>query len=147
MIDQTKKEVFKAELKDMLSEDEDLSKGLSDKEIIYQIDDISVYGGFYDGIRSIDHNILLFPNIEWEDILKYGTLAVPETKTYISEEKVQKFENLGYQRTPLDNNHIIKETRKENFVSSDDIQSKLKNFADNHEVVIPKQEDNNLKLH
>ena len=99
------KEQYKAKLIDMLKDMPELLSGHPD-EIIYTIDDINIYGAFEYGSRGVDHNILLIEGVEWNDILEYGCLAVPETETYISEYPVEMFEALGYERLPLDNNHI-----------------------------------------
>lgn len=100
-----KKEQYKELLIDMLKDMPELLSGY-DEEIIYQIDGINVYGAFDCGSRTVDHNILLFDGIDWDDILNYGYLAVPETTTYISENPVALFDNLGYDRLPLNSNHI-----------------------------------------
>ena len=100
-----KKEQYKAKLIDMLKDMPELLSGYSE-EIIYTIDGINVYGAFVDGDRTVDHNILLFNGIEWADILEYGCLVVPETEAYISEHPVSMFDKLGYERLPLNNNHI-----------------------------------------
>ena len=100
-----KTEKYKELLIDMLKDMPELLSGY-DTEIIYQIDDINVYGAFDYGDRTVDHNILLSDGVEWNDILEYGCLVVPETAAYISEYPVKMFDNLGYERLPLDNNHI-----------------------------------------
>ena len=99
------KQQYKALLIDMLKDMPELLSGYA-QEIIYTIDGLNVYGAFYDGDRTVDHNILLFNGVEWDDILEYGCVVVPETATYISENPVEMFEALGYERLPLDNNHI-----------------------------------------
>ena len=100
-----KKEQYKAKLIDMLKDTPELLSGYPE-EIIYTIDGVNVYGAFEYGSRGVDHNILLVNGIEWNDILEYGCVAVPETATYISDNPVEMFEALGYERLPLDNNHI-----------------------------------------
>lgn len=99
------KEEYIFKLKELLMEDDDLKYG-SPNEIIYMIDGLKLYGGFDYGNRSIDHNILKFDDISWEQILNWGTLVVPETKSYISEDPVALFENMHYSRLPKDENHI-----------------------------------------
>lgn len=99
------KEEYKDLLIDMLKDMPDLLSGY-DEEIIYKLDELNVYGAFDYGSRGVDHNILLFNGVEWEDILEWGTLAVPETSTYISEDPVELFDALGYDRQPLYDNHI-----------------------------------------
>ena len=100
-----KKEQYKELLIDMLKDTPELLSGYTE-EIIYTIDGVNVYGAFYDGDRTVDHNILLFDGVEWNDILEYGCLAVPETEAYISQYPVKMFDDIGYERLPLDNNHI-----------------------------------------
>ena len=100
------KEQYKELLIDMLKDFPELLSGY-DQEIIYTIDGLNVYGAFYDGDRTVDHNILLFDGVEWNDILEYGCLAVPETEAYISQYPVKMFDDIGYERLPLNNNHIM----------------------------------------
>ncbi|HHJ7970164.1 TPA: hypothetical protein ACQNF5_000759, partial [Streptococcus pyogenes] len=59
------------------------------------------------GIRGYDHNELLLDNVTWEDILNWGTIIVPETKSYISNIHLAELDDLGYQMLPLNNNHIM----------------------------------------
>lgn len=99
------KQQYKELLIDMLKDTPEMLTGYTE-EIIYTIDGLNVYGAFEYGSRTVDHNILLFDGVEWNDVLEYGCLAVPETATYISEDNVEMFEALGYERLPLDNNHI-----------------------------------------
>lgn len=99
------KEEFKKELIEMLEEDE-TQKTENLNECLYMIDDILV-GGFENGIRGLDHNVLLFDNVEWEDILTWGTVIVPESQTYISDNEIEELENLGYTKLPLNNNHLV----------------------------------------
>ena len=101
-----KKEQYKAKLIDMLKDMPELLTGY-DTEIIYQIDGLNVYGAFDYGSRTVDHNILLFKGVEWNDVLEYGCLVVPETATYISDDNVEMLDALDYERLPLNNNHII----------------------------------------
>jgi len=94
-------------VKDLIDELE--LHGTNPYHIIYQIGDLKVYGQFDEfGTRGIDHNILKFNDITWEDILYYGTVVVPETQTYISDEEISDFEKLGYLRLPTNDNHIIR---------------------------------------
>ncbi|EPM6858975.1 hypothetical protein ACTPGW_002601 [Enterococcus faecalis] len=96
-----KKSEYILKIKEMLLDDEYMRQGNSDEEIIFLIDDLAVYGGFDMGIRGTDHNTLLFEGVEWEDILSWGVVAIPESKTYVSDEKVRRFEQLGYKRIPI----------------------------------------------
>ena len=99
---------YKEALLEMIEEDETMKSNGNDYELIYVIDDIEVAGGFYHGVRSIDHNSLKFENVSWKDILTWGTVLVPETETYASDKPIQRFEEIGYKQIPLNNNHIIK---------------------------------------
>lgn len=106
VVEMSDREQFKLEVKELIEEDEDLKFGESN-EIIYKIDDINVYGGFEMGNRGADHNILVSDNASWENIIEWGTVVVPETSTYISNEPIEEFEELGYKNLPIDNNHIV----------------------------------------
>lgn len=79
-----KREEYKQRLNELLEEDETLTHGSPD-EILYMIDNMVIFGGYELGNRSVDHNILEFDDVSWEEILDWGILAVPETKTYISD--------------------------------------------------------------
>ncbi|MCA6682753.1 hypothetical protein LF873_08130 [Enterococcus faecium] len=85
-----KREEYKQRLNELLEEDETLTHGSPD-EILYMIDNMVIFGGYELGNRSVDHNILEFDDVSWEEILDWGILAVPETKTYISDGSVAKF--------------------------------------------------------
>lgn len=100
---------FKEALLEMIEEDESMQSNGNDYELIYVIDDIEVAGGFDYGSRGIDHNALKFKNVSWKDILTWGTVLVPETETYISDKRIQRFEEIGYEQLPLNDNHILKE--------------------------------------
>ena len=66
-------------------------------------------GEFYDGMRTIDHASLVhdrYNGQEWVQLLKSGIVIVHETKSYISDNDYHDLDVLGYQRLPLDNNHI-----------------------------------------
>ena len=101
-----KRESFKNNLLELLEEDETIRKGTL-YEVIYEIDDIIIYGGFEAGYRGIDHNILKCDGVSWYDIIKWGIVVVPETTSYISNEPIEKYEYIGYKNLPLDNNHIM----------------------------------------
>lgn len=106
IIKMSKRDKFKQELLELREDDEALAYG-EEHEIIYLIDDIVIYGGFEGGMRGIDHNILLSNDVSWEDILQWGTVVVPETESYIGDSKVSRFEKIGYERLPLNRNHIV----------------------------------------
>ncbi|UJV65228.1 hypothetical protein L3K57_15595 (plasmid) [Enterococcus faecium] len=102
-----KREEYKQRLNELLEEDETLTHGSPD-EILYMIDNMVIFGGYELGNRSVDHNILEFDDVSWEEILDWGILAVPETKTYISDTMVPFFEEeLDYKRLPKNENHIL----------------------------------------
>lgn len=92
-----KKQEYKDLIIEMLNDDLDISQG-NQNEIIYIIDGVIVYGGFQDGIRGIDHNILKFDNVTWEEIFEYGILVVPEERVYYSEKSDLYLDMLGYKR-------------------------------------------------
>lgn len=97
-------------LNHMLHEQEygwDMSYGNSLNEAIYMIDDIIVYGCFVGGQRSVDHQEIKVEEVSWEDILNWGTIVVPETTSYISDVEVNELEEIGFDRLPLNNNHIV----------------------------------------
>ena len=87
-----KREEYKQRLNELLEEDETLTHGSPD-EILYMIDNMVIFGGYELGNRSVDHNILEFDDVSWEEILDWGILAVPETKTYISDTMVPFLRN------------------------------------------------------
>lgn len=87
-----KREEYKQRLNELLEEDETLTHGSPD-EILYMIDNMVIFGGYELGNRSVDHNILEFDDVSWEEILDWGILAVPETKIYISDTMVPFLRN------------------------------------------------------
>lgn len=90
------KEEYIEHLKELIAEDDGLKYGSMD-QVIYQIDDLFIYGDFDCGSRGVDHNILKSDGIEWEQIFAYGTFVVPESRVYIAEYKNPYFEELGYE--------------------------------------------------
>ena len=101
-----KKEKYKLALESSLEECPENAVG-SPHEIIYKIDDLIIYGGYCDGIRGTDHTFLLEDDMSWQEVLEMGTLCVPETSSYISNETLPEFEEIGWSQLPLDNNHIV----------------------------------------
>ena len=99
------RETYKHKLRELLRDDESLRVGYPGQEI-YQIDEITVYGGFEMGLRSVDHQILLEPEVTWDNLMTWGTVISPESQTYISDSEVPEFEAMDYQRLPLNRNHI-----------------------------------------
>lgn len=58
-------------------------------------------GEFCDGIRGVDHNVLM-PTLEGsEQLVKEITLIVPETGVDISDEVIERLEDEGLQQMPL----------------------------------------------
>lgn len=76
---------------------------LTDKfnEAIYIIDDVMISGDFCDGIRGVDHNVLLDETFKTlEQISYYGIILVPETETFFSSELSKYITEInGYTRT------------------------------------------------
>lgn len=101
------KQEFIEELLEIANEDPTFAEGKMD-EIIYMIDDHVFFGGYEDGIRGIDHDTLKFANNSWENIIKWGTIVVPELKTYISDNEVTLLNNNGYNRVPTGESHYNK---------------------------------------
>ena len=66
-----KREEYKQRLNELLEEDETLTHGSPD-EILYMIDNMVIFGGYELGNRSVDHNILEFDDVSWEEILDWG---------------------------------------------------------------------------
>ncbi len=54
---------------------EDEEKPPLNEVSLYEIDDIEVYGDFYDGERGVNYNILLNEGVDWEDIINWGRLS------------------------------------------------------------------------
>lgn len=78
------------------------------EESIYYHEAIGfIWGEFDCGIRGLDHNGLVSEDINITDLMENGVLVVPENKTYISNEKISFFENIGFDRLPLKNNHFV----------------------------------------
>lgn len=100
------REQFKLDLQELLEEDESMATG-QPAEVIYSIDDLTIYGGFYSGIRSVDHRSLIFDYMSWENLIEWGVVVIPETNTYISDESVEKYQSLGFTNIPTGDNHII----------------------------------------
>lgn len=97
---------FRCKLQELVDELPYLLNG-EDTDCIYTIDDLSIYGDFEEGYRGVDHNILKFNDVTWEEILTYGVLIVPETKTYISDKPLALYDDLGYNQLPTTKNHIV----------------------------------------
>lgn len=107
-------------LREVISEDPTMQNG-RDEEIIYQIDDLNIYGGFEMGIRGVDHKNLLFEGTTWENIMNWGTVVIPEERTYVSDRTIDFFENLGFKNLPTNENHLrnVKEGIQEKQLNTD----------------------------
>lgn len=90
----TRKEFYN-ELNNLINEGE-LQITTNLNECIYIIEDLYISGDFCDGIRGVDHNVLLFEGINWDQVIRYGTILVPETKTYINNNSNLLLNELGY---------------------------------------------------
>lgn len=151
VINMNRRENYIEQLKEHIAEDDYLAYGKGTEEIIYKIDDINVYGGFYGGVRGYDHNELLLDNVTWKDIITWGTVAVPETKSYISDSIDPQFESIGYIRLPLDNNHIMGfknpeglETNLEGTEQSSKdvtVQESLDKYAEDHKIELKQDQE------
>ena len=95
------KEMIKNEILEYFSTTNNIS------EAIYIIDNIYIDGEFDYGCRGLDHNALLGDGYGWDDILEFGVVIVPETQTYISDTSVMDLDDLGYERLPLNDNHVV----------------------------------------
>lgn len=71
------------------------------QEAIFIIDDLMISGNFCDGIRGVDHNVLLNETFKTlEQISYYGTVLVPETGTFFTNELSKHIAEInGYIRT------------------------------------------------
>lgn len=77
------------------------------EESIYYHEAIGfIWGEFDCGIRGLDHNGLVSEDINITDLMENGVLVVPEQQTYISNEKLSIFEDISFERLPLESNHI-----------------------------------------
>ena len=64
-------------------------------------------GEFCDGIRGVDHNVLM-PTLEGsEQLVKEITLIVPETGVDISDEVIERLESEGLQQMPLNESKYV----------------------------------------
>jgi len=106
------REAYKKELLDLLEEDETARFG-NPEEAIYEIDGIVIYGGFTEVSsnefgRTIDHNNLMYEGeVTWEQIIDWGIVIIPETKTYISDQEIEKYKKLGFSNIPVRGNHLV----------------------------------------
>lgn len=99
------REDYIKDLQELLIDDPSMAKGQAE-EVIYQIDDLTIYGGFEKGVRGTDHRSLLFEGVSWENIMNWGTVVVPETQSYISDQLADQFEKLGFKNLPTNDNHL-----------------------------------------
>ncbi|MBC9721458.1 MAG: hypothetical protein H9W82_09005 [Lactobacillus sp.] len=78
------------------------------EESIYYHEAIGfIWGEFDCGIRGLDHNGLVSEDISITDLMENGVVVVPENMVYISNEQNPIFENIGFDRLPLESNHIV----------------------------------------
>lgn len=148
LVEQQEREYLKQNILEMQADDPTMMYG-EPEEIIYEIDDIKVYGGFEYGIRGVDHNVLIDDKITWEKLLEYGTVIVPETKSYISNTNIKHYDDMDYNRLSLDNNHIMgfkKETDNDeqehelNFIKRTGIsENNQKFYEDYHQPLFAKK--------
>lgn len=140
------KEEYKKELLDLIS-DEEYAVTNNIEQAIYIIDDIKIDGwdGYYEANapRSLDHHTLLFDNTSWEEILTYGTVVVPESKTYISDTDNIELSNLGYSRLALNNNHLVG-FREENFSNQEQNYFSLENVKQLDKELSAKGKEKNI---
>ena len=76
-------------------------------ESIYIIGGVYINGEFDCGSRGLDHNALIGGGYGWVELLSHGTVIVPETLSYISDLPIIELDKLGYERLPLNDNHIV----------------------------------------
>lgn len=94
-------------LNDLLS-DGSITLTSDPEEAIYYHEAIGfVWGEFDCGIRGLDHNGLVSEDITITDLMENGVLVVPENMTYISNETLPIFEDISFERLPLESNHIV----------------------------------------
>lgn len=78
------------------------------EESIYYHEAIGfIWGEFDCGVRGLDHNGLVSEDITITDLMENGTLVVPENMVYISNEKLSIFEDISFDRLPLESNHFV----------------------------------------
>lgn len=94
-------------LNDLLS-DGSITLTSDPEEAIYYHEAIGfVWGEFDCGLRGLDHNGLVSEDITITDLMENGVLVVPESMTYISDEKLAIFEDISFDRLPLETNHFV----------------------------------------
>lgn len=78
------------------------------EEAIYYHEAIGfIWGEFDCGSRGLDHNALVNKDISFTDLMENGVLVVPESRTYISNEQLPIFEDISFERLPLESNHFV----------------------------------------
>lgn len=106
------KKEYIAYLRNLILENEELNY-TKPTESIYVIDDLWIGGGYFNGIRSIDHWVLLNKELidyglTWQHILSWGIIIVPETNSYISDVTYTLLEDMyHFIRYPTNNNYIV----------------------------------------
>lgn len=77
----------------------DFKKARSVNKAIYMVDGVMISGEFENGVRNLDHNSLRSRfNMSFEELAKYGSIIVPETKTYLGVHS-DKLEKAGFTHT------------------------------------------------
>lgn len=99
------REEFKRDLQDLVSDDPSFASGL-DEEIIYQIDDLTIYSGHDSGKERLSHKDLL-GDVTWKNFINWGVVVSPEARTYISDSELDRFEDMGFERLSTMKNHIM----------------------------------------
>lgn len=94
-------------LNDLLS-DGSITLTSEPEESIYYHEAIGfIWGEFDCGVRGLDHNGLVSEDISITDLMKNGVLVVPEKMVYISDEQLSIFEDIAFDRLPLESNHFV----------------------------------------
>ncbi|TDW19954.1 deoxypyrimidine-specific 5' nucleotidase type C protein (NT5C) [Breznakia blatticola] len=99
MMRDEQRQTFKEYLQEQV-DDEEFNLTDNVDEAIYKIDDMMISGDFDMGIRGLDHHSIKPDALEWEDIIDFGTLIIPETKEYVGDDSDYHLRELGF--SPLD---------------------------------------------
>lgn len=92
--------------KEWLVENCDLTNFMEDA--IYIIDGIMIDGNYYNRIRYADHNEVKCVSVEWEQVIEWGTIVVPETKVVFGGTDAELIgEFFGFEVLDIDDNHIM----------------------------------------
>ena len=99
--------ISKENLFQLIKEDEELTFTDNFNEAIYIINGKFVSGNFYGSIRTVDHKELLKDGYSWKNIVDFGTILSPETKTAIGDKDKELCLANGYEILPLYINNAI----------------------------------------